>query len=257
MLSSRSLAVATTATRLLLADPAPIVATIVTPLLFTAFLIPATRAQLRMAGLAHATGGEQLVPGTAVMFAFFGLSLVASLFYREYAWGTWDRLRASSATSLDIVIGKIAPLYACLLAQMVLLFVAGSWLFGYHPNGSIFALALVIAVFVGMLVTFGVMLFSVFSTMDQAMIIGNIGGMLMAGIGGALAPASELPGWAQGLAHVTPAYWALRAIRDVTLDHAGIGDVLRPTVILCGFTVGFACVAGLRFRASDAKVGTT
>jgi len=257
MLSSRSLAVAATATRLLLADPAPIVTTIVTPLLLTAFLIPATRAQLRMSGLAHATGGEQLVPGTAVMFSFFGLSLVVSLFYREHAWGTWDRLRASSASSLDIVVGKIAPLYACMLAQMVVLFVAGSALFGYAANGSITALALVIAVFVGMLCAFGVMLFAVFSTMDQAMIIGNLGGMLMAGIGGALTPTSDLPGWAQAIAHGTPAYWALRAIRDVTFRHAGLGDVLGSTAVLCGFAVGFACVAALRFRASDAKVGTT
>jgi ABC-2 type transport system permease protein len=257
MLSPRSLAVARTGGRLLLSDPAPMLVTIVMPLLLAAFLQPATRAQLRLAGFAHANGSEQLVPGLAVMFAFLSTALVGTLFFREHAWGTWQRLRASSASTLDIVVGKVIPLYACLLAQMAVLFVAGHFLFGYRPNGSIVALALVIAVLVATLVAFGVLLVAVFSTMDQALVVGNLGGMVMAGIGGALAPASSLPGWAQAAAHATPAYWALRALHDVTLGGAGVADVLRPVLIMAGFAAGFATVAALRLRASDTKVGTT
>jgi len=257
MLSSRSLAVARTGTRLLLADPAPLLVTLVMPLLLTAFLMPATKAQLREAGYAHASGGEQLVPGMAVLFAFLGTMLVGTLFFREHAWGTWDRLRASSASTTDIVLGKVAPLYLVQLAQMGVLFGAGAVLFGYRPNGSLLALALVIVTFVAALSAFGVLLVAVFPTMDQALVIGNLGGMVMAGIGGALAPASSLPGWAQAAGHATPAYWALNALRDVTLNGAGLRQVAWPVVILLGFTATFVTVAALRFRPTDAKVGTT
>lgn len=253
----RSLAVARTGVKLLLADPAPIIVTVLMPLLFSAFLLASARAQLRLAGVAHATGGEQLVPGMAVLFAFLGSALVGTLFFREHAWGTWDRLRASPASTWDIVIGKVLPLYVCQLLQMAVLFAAGRLLFGYRPNGSMVALALVVVLFVAMLVAFGVMLVAVFSTMDQALVIGNLGGMLMAGVGGALAPASTLPGWAQAIAHVTPAYWALDALGAITLRHARLGDVWRPVTVLVAFTVGFAVVAALRFRPSDTKVGTT
>jgi ABC-2 type transport system permease protein len=81
--------------------------------------------------------------------------------------------------------------------------------------------------------------------------------MVMAGIGGALAPASSLPGWAQAAGHATPAYWALNALRDVTLNGAGLRQVAWPVVILLGFTATFVTVAALRFRPTDAKVGTT
>jgi ABC-2 type transport system permease protein len=231
--------------------------TIVMPLLLIAFLMPATRAQLRAEGYLHATGGEQLVPGLAVMFLFLGAGLVGTLFFREHAWGTWDRLRASPASTLDIVLGKTVPLYVGQLAQLAILFVAGRLFFGYRPTGSLPALVAVLALFDAMVVAFAVMLVAVFSTMDQALVIGNLGGMVMAGLGGALAPASSLPGWAQAIAHVTPAYWTLTALRDITLNGAGLARVAPALLVIGAFTAGFALVAGLRFRPSDPKVGTT
>lgn len=257
MLSSRSLAIARTGTRLLLADPAPTLVTVVMPLLLTAFLMPATRAQLHLAGYPHASGAEQLVPGLAIMFAFLNTGMVGTLFFREHAWGTWERLRASSASTADIVVGKTLPLFVSQLIQLGLLFSAGALLFGYRPTGSLVALAVVLALFVAMVVTLGVLLVAVFATMDQALVIGNLGGMVMAGLGGALAPASSLPGWAQDIARLTPTYWTLRALRDITLNGARLGAVLPALAVPAAFTVVFALVAAARFRPSDTKVGTT
>ncbi len=257
MLSSRSLTIARTGTRLLLADPAPIIVTVLMPLLLTAFLMPSARAQLRLSGYPTASGGAQLVPGMAVLFAFLGTTMVGTLFFREHAWGTWDRLRASPASTADIVLGKVAPLYLVQLVQLVVLFGAGRLLFGYRPTGSLLALAVVLVTFVAALSAFGVLLVALFATMDQALVIGNLGGMVMAGLGGALAPASTLPGWAQAVAHLTPAYWALRALHDVTLDGAGVRQVAVPTLILLGFALVFAAVAAWRFRPAAPKVGTT
>jgi ABC-2 type transport system permease protein len=253
----RSLVIARTGFRLLLADPAPMLVTVVMPLLFCAFLLPAARAQLRLAGLADATGAEQVVPGMTVLFAFLSVQLVGTLFFREHAWGTWDRLRASPASTVDIVVGKVLPLYVSMLAQMAVLFTAGRVLFGYRPNGSLVALGAVTAVFVAVLVAFGVVLVAVFPTMDQALVVGSLGGMLMAGVGGAFVPAASLPGWVQAIAHATPAYWALDGLRAVTLDGAGLADLGRPIGVLAAFGVGLAVLAGLRFRASDLKIGTT
>ena len=244
-------------TLLLMADPAPIVVTVVMPLLLIAFLMPAARAQLRQAGYIGASGADQVVPGMAVLFAFLSTSLICTLFFREHAWGTWDRLRASSASSLDLVIGKVVPLYACLLAQMAVLFGVGVVAFGYRPNGSWPALGAIVAVFVAALVLFGVMLVAILATLDRAMVIGNLGGMVMAGLGGALAPASTLPGWAQQVAHATPAYWALQGLHEVTLGHAGLAQVAPGTGILAGFAVAFGLVAVARFRPTATKVGTT
>ncbi len=257
MISRRSLAVARTSTWLLLRDPAPVVVTIAMPLLLAPFLVPAARAQLHLAGYTHANGSEQVVPGVAVMFAFMSSQLVGTLFFREHAWGTWDRLRASPASTLDIVLGKVAPLFAVQLAQAFLLLWLGGLLFGYHPNGSPVALVTVVTALAAMLVAFGVMLVALFSTMDMALVLGNLGGLVMAGLGGALTPVSSLPGWARTIAHGTPAYWALDALRAITLDHGGLGDVAEALGVLGLFTLLFGAVAAWRFRPALPKVGTT
>jgi ABC-2 type transport system permease protein len=257
MLSGRSLVIARGGARILLSDPAPFVLTILMPILLTAFLAPASKAQLNQAGYSGANGAQQLIPGLGILFALLGTALVCTLFFREHAWGTWDRLRASSASTLDIVIGKLAPLYVIQLGQLAVLFVAGALIFGYRANGSFIALIVVLAVFVAMVSLYGVMLVAVFKTMDQALVVGNLGGMLMGGVGGALAPTNSLPHWLQGIAHVSPAYWAVQAVHKVTLDHGNLRDVGGPLLVMALFGLGFALVAGARFRPSDAKVGTT
>jgi len=227
------------------------------PLLLTAFLIPGARAELHAEGFPRASGAEQVVPGMAVMFAFLSVQLVCMLFYREHAWATWDRLRTSAASTAELVVGKVVPLYVCLLAQMAVLFIAGVAIFGYQLGGSWLALSAIVAVFVATLVLFGTMLVAVFKSLDQAMVLGNLGGMVMAGLGGAIAPVSSLPGWARLLAHMTPPYWCLQAMRDVTLKQAGLADVLGDLAVLAGFAAAFAAVVAARFRLTDSKVGTT
>ncbi|BEH03647.1 hypothetical protein brsh051_29280 [Brooklawnia propionicigenes] len=119
------------------------------------------------------------------------------------------------------------------------------------------AIAIIVVVFTAMLVCFGVMLVALCRTMDQANTIGMLGGMVMAGLGGALAPVSSFPGWVQSVAPFTPAYWVLDALRRLTLEHATLADVAPATGIALAFAAGFALIAALCFRSSAVKIGTT
>ena len=161
-----------------------------------------------------ATGAEHVVPGMLVLFAFLSLQTVIMLFFREHAWGTWDRLRASSATTLDLLIGKTLPSFAAQLLQCAVVLAVSAVAYHFRISGSAWALVLVLVAFVAALQAFAVMLVAVFPTLDQAMVIGNLVGMVMAGLGGAFTPVSSLPGWAQGVAHASPAAWAIVAASD-------------------------------------------
>ena len=101
------------------------------------------------------------------------------------------------------------------------------------------------------------MLVALFRTMGQAMVIGNLGGMLMTGLGGALAPVASFPDWAQTVAHFSPAYWVLDALGRLTLEHATLADVLPALGGTRSFAAAFALVAELCFRSNTVKVGTT
>lgn len=257
MLSTRSRAVARTGARVLANDPGPIIAMLALPLLLTAFLKPAMAAQLHAAGFAGATGAEQLVPGMAVMFAFLTNQITCTLFYREHYWGTWERLRASGARASELMLGKAIPLFAVILGQVLTLFAVGALVFGYRITGSLLALVVLLVGLVACVIAFGLMVVALVRTLDQAMMLGSLVGMLMAGLGGALAPVSSMPGWAQAVAHVTPTYWGLRGINDVTFAGAGLGDVVVPLAVLLGFAAVCAVVAAARFNPTETKIGTT
>lgn len=255
MALSHSLAIARTSLRLQLADPGTPLVMMIVPLVLIPFLIPGAQAQLQNAGFSEATGAEQVVPGFAVLFAFLSVQQVVTFFAREYAWSTWDRLRATSATALDIMVGKTVVLFAVQLAQLAVVFLAGAAVFGYRPNGSPLALIAVVLVFTVTLVSFGVLLVSVFRVLERALMAAAVGGMLMAGLGGSLAPVAALPDWVRAIAPVSPAYWALDALQRISLGRATFVDVLPAIAVLFAFALVFTGIAAVRFRPGTAKVG--
>lgn len=257
MSPTRSAAIARTTLRLVAKDPGVTIIMIVMPLIFIGFLKPSLEAQLAQQGYQHASGAQAGVPGLAVLFAFLSIQSVCMLFFREHFWGTWQRVRAAGATGADLVVGKAGPLVVVILAQTVVVFLASAWFFDYRVAGSLVALGLLLLGIALCVVGLGVLVVSLLRTLDQAMIVGNMGGMIMAGFGGALAPTSTLPGWAQAFAHLTPTYWGIEGLRSVSLDGAGVADVLPALGVMALFTAGCVAVAALRFRPTDTKVGTT
>jgi ABC-2 type transport system permease protein len=241
--------------RLARRDPFSILILLVFPVITTAFLKPAFRPALVANGFPHANGAEQVVPGQAVMSAFYVVSLVSFSFFAEHGWATWDRVRASRATSLEIIAGKSLPRVAVAMLQLGGLLVAGVLIFGLHIRGSSLALAPLIVAFSICLVLLGVAVTAVCRTAQQAGAFAYLGMVLFGAIGGAFVPIDVLPGWARAVAPVTPTYWAMRGMRSVILDGEGIGGVVLPSAALLAMAGLFAVVALRRFRFDQTKTG--
>ena len=107
--------------RRLRADPGQCYVLIVLPLIMVLAITPMALAVLRVHGYANATGAEQSVPGMAALFSFMSTILLGGSFFREHEWHTWDRLRASPALPLEIVIGKCLPVFGVSLLQLALI----------------------------------------------------------------------------------------------------------------------------------------
>jgi ABC-2 type transport system permease protein len=241
--------------RLARRDPLPVLVLVIFPVITMAFLKPAFRPALVQAGHPQANGAEQVVPGQAVMSGFFVVSLMTFAFFSEHAGATWDRLRASAATPLEIVVGKSLPRIAMSIAQFVGIFAAGVWLFDLKIGGPSLALVPLITAFAICLVLLGVAVTAICRTAQQANAFAIVGMVLFGGIGGALVPFDVLPGWAQALAPTTPTYWAMRGFRSVILDGQSLGGIAAPVGILAAMSVVFALVALRRLRFDDHKVG--
>lgn len=246
MRPKRFLAVVRLEALLQLRDAGLVVLMTLVPLVLMPFMIPACKTMLVSEGYLSATGAEQAVPGMAALFSFLSVQVIVQSFFHEHAWGTWPRLRASAATAADVVLGKVVVAYVVQAMQLFAVLLLGSVLFDYRPTGSLVALAAVTLAFAAVLAAFGVALSLWCVAEGTALSVANLVGMLASGLGGALCTVASFPGWAQPLAKLSPAYWALDAIRAVSLDGAGLADVTPQLSALAIFLAVLAVLAMVR-----------
>jgi ABC-2 type transport system permease protein len=240
--------------RLLIADPAPIVLTTLMPIGMMAFLQGTGRAVLRQSGFASANGAELVVPGMAVMFAFFGVAFIGTAFFTEHEWGTWERLRASRAGSLEIIMAKILPPAALMLGQLIVLFIVGALLFGLQVHGSVAGVGVMMVASICLLVALSMLFVAISRTVNQLSAMVQMAAMVLPGLGGALAPVDVLPEWARVIAPASPAYWMLQGFRAVVLEGRGLDATIGPAAITLAFSAVAAAIAIRKFRVTDEKV---
>lgn len=240
--------------RVIFDDPGTLVFLLLMPFVMMFVMKPLFQLSLQAEGFTDTSGAEQAVPGIAAMFVTFSASFAGFTFFREHGWNTWERLRASRASTADIMVGKLTPTLLVAVFQMFLLFVLGAIFLDLTVAGSLGALAALIIVFSIAMLAFGMAITALSRTSQQLNTFVNVGGILFAAIGGALVPLAVLPGWVQSIAVVIPTYWAMNGFRDVILDGAGVSDVVTPVVVLVLFAVGFTAIAALKFRVEESKV---
>jgi ABC-2 type transport system permease protein len=236
-------------------DPLPVMILLVFPLIMMAFLKPTFGLALQAAGYRHANGAEQVVPGQAVANGFYIVGMTSFAFFAEYSWSTWDRLRSSQATTVEIIAGKATPRLGLSVAQFAVVFLIATPLLGLHIRGPVLALVPLAIAFGVCLVLLGVMVTALCRTVQQANALAFGGLVLFGAIGGALVPYETLPHWARAVAPVTPTYWAMRGFRSVILDGRGVGAVALPVAVLLGMGAVCLTIAVARFRTGDQKVG--
>ncbi|HTA14218.1 MAG TPA: ABC transporter permease [Solirubrobacteraceae bacterium] len=223
------------------------------PIVLIPFVKPALRLTLLAEGVTAPSGAEQAVPGMAVLFGFFLASQVPFGIYNEHVWSTWARLRASPASTAEILVGKtILPLFEAAVQAAVLLGL-GAVLFRMHIQESWLMLAAVAAAFSLYLVTFGLAITAICHSLMQVNVITNVSAVILAGLGGALVPESFLPHWATILSPIVPSYWAMEGYRRTIIG--GHGGVLGPVCALLAYAALFALVAGRWLRLDDTKTG--
>ena len=250
----RSAAIARNEARVLRRDPTPVIVLIAMPLLLAPLYRTAFRGALVLGGHPHASGDDFAIPAQLVMFGFFLAPYTGFLFFRDRVWGTWTRLRASPATSFEIVLGKAFPMVVIGVIQAIVLLVFGGVVLDLHAHGelpSILALAVAYAI---VCVAVGVALAAGLRTVEQLNAFGFLGATLAGAIGGALVPLATLPDWIRHLAPATPQYWAMRGVSDIVLDQRGAVAVVIPVLALGVF--GGLCIAvAIRRLRFDADAG--
>jgi ABC-2 type transport system permease protein len=222
---------------LLLAEPGPVLSRIGMPLVLITALRPLYSAALGSAGL------TQAVTGMLVLFSMLGLSIVAGGILTERSWRTLDRLRATPARPVHILIGKAVPLGAVLLAQQGAIIAYSMIFLGLRvPRPDLLLVAG--ASWAVTLLAAGAALATVVRSQGELSAVNDLGGMFFTVLGGAMVPLALMPAWLRAAAPASPGYWALHGLTAALGGDSGA--TLRDAAVLLVAGVGLGAFAAWR-----------
>jgi ABC-2 type transport system permease protein len=192
---------------------------------------------------------QQNVPAWLIFGMFFVVLPMASLFIVERREGTLARLAAQRVPFPLLLAGKIGPFFLINLAQAGLMLLVGRnvvpWLGGetlaLPARWDLLLLATastsVAALGWGLLVATGA------RTLEQATVIGGVGNILAAALGGIMVPRFVMPQAMQSWAALSPMAWALDAFHAVMLRGASLAEMAVPCAKLLIFGIALLAAA--------------
>jgi ABC-2 type transport system permease protein len=222
-------------------EPGPVIGRLLQPLTLILLLRSLYVAALAKDGVQ--AGTAQVVTGMLVMFSLLALSVVGTAILAERTWGTWDRLRVTSARSGEMIFGKAVPAFATLALQQIVVICFGVVVFGLRVVNP-FLLAVAITSWALALLGIGATLGAVLRSLGELNAAYDIGGVLLSALGGALVPLTLLPGWAQRMAPASPGYWAMSALHSALLGQTV--PTLRAVSVLCAVAAVMGTIAAWR-----------
>jgi ABC-2 type transport system permease protein len=172
----------------------------------------------------------------ALLALFFVFLLSCVSFLRERSQGTMERLLATPATRMEIVLGYMLGLGLFALIQVAVILLYTVWVLEIHYLGSLGLLFLVIALLAVVGVNLGI-LASTFAR-NEFQVVQFIPLLIIPQVllGGTFWAVSEMPKFLQPFAYLMPIYYANQALRDVMLKGWGLAEIWPNLAVLLGIT---------------------
>jgi ABC-2 type transport system permease protein len=194
-------------------------------------------------------GSWFLVTGVFGLLLLLNASLVAeTTMIRERERGTIEQLLMLPASTAEIVIAKIAPLFAMLCAMVVICMVLIKFAFQVPFHGS-FALvtcgaALCLMCGIGV----GTTIASFSKSAKQSMLLGFFVNPLLFSFSGSLNPVEGMPKWMQPLTIVNPIHHLATIARGCLIKGSSFADLWTNFFALAALTLGLLTLSIWGFR---------
>jgi ABC-2 type transport system permease protein len=190
-----------------------------------------------------------IVPGLLAVILTMTMVLMTCLaLTRERERGTYENLLAMPATPLEIMIGKIAPNIAVGAVQSAIILLAAKFVFGVPMIGSLWLLALGLAVYITANLAVGYTFSTIAENQLQAMQMTMFFLLPAILLSGFAFPFQGMPQWARWLGEMLPATHFLRIVRGVLLKDNDFPDIWPDLWPLVLFTLVAGTIALGRFR---------
>ena len=179
------------------------------------------------------------VPGVMTVILMLVSAMMTSIaIAREKEQGTMEVLLVSPVRPIQIILGKVFPYLLLSLINAATIIALAYYVFGMPVQGSLILLGLEVMLFVLTSLALGILISTLVSSQQTAMMISLIALMLPTIIlSGFIFPIENMPFLLQLLTHIIPARWFLVIVKDIMLKGVGMAFFWKETLILLGMCV--------------------
>jgi ABC-2 type transport system permease protein len=190
------------------------------------------------------------VPGLlGAILMITGLLASASASVREKDEGTLEQLLLTPASSLEVLLAKIGPLFVLFTIAMWVSLGLARLIFALPFRGDALLFMEVSSIYIVAAISIGILISTFVATQQQVVLIAIFTALPFMMLSGAFAPLESMPPLWQTLSLVNPLRHYITIARDIILKGAGL-DVVWPSVLaLAAFATVAIWIAAARYRS--------
>jgi len=179
-----------------------------------------------------------VAPGVIAMVTMMAVLMgLAGSIAREKEQGTMDGILVAPVSRFSIIMGKTGAQTVRGLLQGTMVLILAMTLFHVKVYGSFLIMLVVIILGILSFVGLGILVSAAVEEQETAMTIMMTVTFPMLFLSGAFFPTQQMPGFMQAISKCVPLTYEVQALRQVVVLGAGLGEVVKPLLILLGFGV--------------------
>ncbi len=188
-------------------------------------------------------------PGMAMFFLMYTVAYGGRSLLAERRAGTLPRLLSTPTSEVQVLAGKVFGIFLTGAAQVGVLVLASSLLFGLRW-GDPLAVAVLIAAVAAAATGWGLLLSAFARSPEQVGSLGTALMLLFGVLSGSFIPAGAFPGWLQALSKITPNAWGLDGFAALARG-ATLSGVALPLAALAAMAAVLFGAAALVFQRTS------
>lgn len=194
-------------------------------------------------------GSWFFIPGVMGVLMTFTSSQASSVeSIREKDTGTLEQLLMTPASSEEIILAKVLPLFVLLMGSVLVALNVAHWIFSVPIRGNVFLYLFLAAVYILICIGIGLFLATVSKNKQQVILTGFFINLPIIQLSGALSPIESMPVFFHYFTLINPLSHFIITIRGILLKGVGL-EILWPHVLtLIIFAIVIMAISVRRYR---------
>ena len=190
-----------------------------------------------------------MVPGILVLLVtIIGLLLSGMNIVREKEIGTIEQINVTPIGKIQFIAGKLIPFWIIALFELAFGLLVGKLLFNIPIIGSVWLIFLSAAIYLLVILGFGLLISTGTNTQQQAMLVSFFFMVIFILMSGLFTSIESMPQWAQTLDKLNPIAYFIRIMRMIMLKGSGFHDISTSLYSLMACSVFSISLAVWRYR---------